>query len=117
MRHRKKKTILGRKKQPREAMLKNLASSLILYEKIKTTRAKAKAIQPIVEKIITLSKDNNLTVRRRLMQKLPVSNAVKKCLEVLGPRYKERKSGYTRIVKLGTRRVGDGAEVVQIELV
>ena len=98
-------------------MLKNMASSLILYEKVKTTKAKAKAIQPIVEKIITLSKNNNLTVRRRLIEKLPVKSAVSKCLEVLGPRYKERQSGYTRIVKLDSRRHGDGAEIVQIEFV
>ena len=117
MRHRKKNVKLGRKKQPREAMLKNLASSFILYEKVKTTKAKAKAVQPIVEKLITMSKENNLTVRRRLMQALPVKSSVEKCLEVLGPRYKERKSGYTRIIKLATPRVGDGAEMVQIEFV
>ena len=116
MRHRKKTIVLDRKKQPREAMLKNLACSLILYEKIKTTKAKAKATQAIVEKIITLAKKNNITVRRRLIQKLPIKNAVNKCLEVLGPRYRERRGGYTRIVKIGPR-LGDGAEIVQIELV
>ena len=116
MRHRKKGKTLDRKKAPREAMFRNLAASLIIYEKVKTTEAKAKAIRPIVEKLITTGKENSLAARRKLLRYLYTENAVKKVLEVLGPKYKERKGGYTRIVKIGPRK-GDGARIAQIELI
>jgi len=116
MRHRKKGKTLDRKKASREAMLRNLAISLILYEKMKTTEAKAKALRPIVEKLITIGKENNLEARRKLLKYLYLENAVKKILEVLGPKYKEKRGGYTRIVKIGPRQ-GDGAKIVQIELI
>ncbi|PIS05044.1 MAG: 50S ribosomal protein L17 [Candidatus Buchananbacteria bacterium CG10_big_fil_rev_8_21_14_0_10_42_9] len=116
MRHRKKTLILGRRKSVKEAMLKNMVTSLVLYEEINTTKAKAKAIQPLVEKVITISKQNNLTSRRNLLELLYTKKAVNKALEVLGPRYKERAGGYTRITALNNRK-GDGAEVVQIQLV
>ena len=116
MRHRKKTKILDRKKEPREMMLRNLASSLIIYEKVKTTQAKAKAVRSLVEKLITIAGKGNLTARRRLIEVLPQKMAVKKAMEVLGERYKERKGGYTRILKLGARQ-GDGAEMVMIEFV
>ena len=116
MRHRKKKIILDRKKAPREAMIKNMAASLILYEKIKTTPAKAKAVRALVERLITRGKKNDLAARRYLIKYLPVENAIKKTLEVLSPKYKERPGGCTRIVKLGPRK-GDGAEMVIIEFV
>lgn len=116
MRHQKKGKTLDRKKQPREALLRGLAASLILYEKVKTTEAKAKAVKPLVEKLITKGKENTLANRRYLHKYLYTENAVKKVLEVLGPKYKERQGGYTRIVKLG-QRPGDGAKTVQIELV
>lgn len=116
MRHRKKGKILDRKKQPREMMLRNLASSILIYEKVKTTAAKAKIVKPLVEKIISISKNNNLTARRKIIKILPQSMAIKKTMEVLGVRYKDRNGGYTRIIKLGKRQ-GDGADIVQIELV
>jgi len=116
MRHRKKGKILGRAKQPREMMLRNLAASILIYEKVKTTVAKAKTVKPLVEKIISVAKDNNLTARRKLIEILPQPMVVKKAIEVLGVRYKDRKGGYTRIIKLGKRQ-GDGAEIVIIELV
>jgi len=116
MRHRVKKTTLGRKKEPREMMLRNLASSVLMYEKVKTTVSKAKAVQPLVEKIITISKKGDLTGRRRLIEVLPQKMAIKKAMDVLGKRYKDREGGYTRIVKIGARQ-GDGAQVAQIELV
>lgn len=116
MRHRKKGTTLDRAKQPRELMLRNLASSVFIYEKVKTTSAKAKAVKSLVEKMITVSKDGDLTARRKLIAVLPQKMAIKKAMEVLGARYKDRKGGYTRIVKLGSRQ-GDGAEMVQLELV
>ena len=116
MRHRKKGKILDRKIAPRQALLRNLATSIIIYEKVKTTKAKAKVVKPMVEKLITIAKTNNLTARRRLLQTLYHKKAVNKALEVLGPRYKERKGGYTRIINLGPRK-GDGAEMVFIEFV
>ncbi len=116
MRHRKKGKTLDRKKSAREALLRNLAASLIIYEKIKTTEAKAKALRPIVERLITVGRENNLTARRKLLSYLYTENAVKKVLEVLGPKYQGRPGGYSRITKIGPRG-GDGAELVQIELV
>jgi large subunit ribosomal protein L17 len=116
MRHRNKNKILDRKKGPREAMLRNLASSILLYEKVKTTRAKAAAVRPLVEKMITAAKVGDLSARRGLIKVLLQKNAVKKAMDVLGTRYQKRPGGYTRTVKLGPR-AGDGAEMVQIELV
>lgn len=97
-------------------MLRNLASSILIYEKVKTTEAKAKEVRSLVEKIITIAKKGDLTARRRIIEHLPQKMAIKKSMEVLGERYKDKKGGYTRIVKLGNRE-GDGAKVVQIELV
>jgi len=116
MRHRNKNKILDRKKAPRELMLRNMASSVLMYEKIKTTKAKAKVVRSLVERAITDSKAGDLNAHRKLLSILPQKLAVKKAMEVLGVRYKERAGGYTRIIDLG-RRVGDGAEVVQLELV
>jgi len=116
MRHRKTGRKLGREIGPRKALIKNLADSLVLYEKITTTEAKAKELRPYIEKLVTIAGDNNLTVRRRLIPKFTTQNAVKKMLEVYGPKYKERKGGYTRIVKLEPRK-GDGAKMAQIEFV
>lgn len=116
MRHRVKGKKLDRKKEPRELMLKNLASSIIMYEKVKTTEAKAKAVKPLVEKAITVAGKGDLNARRKLIQMLPQKKAVAKAIEVLKGRYEGRKGGYTRIIRLGQRQ-GDGAQTVQIELV
>jgi len=116
MRHRKKGKVLDRKAAPRKALFRNLAASLILYEKIQTTKAKAKVLKPIVERLITKGKANTLAARRNLLKYLYKEAAVKKIMEDVGPRYKDRKGGYTRILNLG-RRAGDAAEIVQIELV
>ena len=97
-------------------MLRNLASSVLIYEKVKTTVAKAKAVKPLVEKMINTAKKDNLTARRDLLSVLPQKMAVKKAIEVLGKRYEDKKGGYARIVKLGARS-GDSAEMAQIELV
>jgi len=116
MRHRVKGKILGREKAPREALIRNLAAQIVLYERVKTTEAKAKAVRPFVEKMITIGKIDNLVNRRKLLKFFYFKNPVRKILEVLGPRYKDRKGGYTRIVKLGQRK-GDGAKMAIIELV
>lgn len=116
MRHLKHKVTLDRKTGPRKALLRHLVESVILYEKVKTTQAKAKAAQPLVERAVTVSKRGTLVARRALVDELYTENAVRKCMEVLGPRYRDRRGGYTRIVKLGERK-GDNAPVVQIEFV
>jgi len=116
MRHRNAGTILDRKKGPREALLRSLATSVILREKVKTTKAKAKAVRPLVEKLITVGKGGDVLSRRRLARVVYGDNVVKKVVEELAPRYKDRKGGYLRLTNLG-RRQGDGAEMVQIELV
>ncbi|OGG86994.1 50S ribosomal protein L17 [Candidatus Kuenenbacteria bacterium RIFCSPHIGHO2_02_FULL_39_13] len=116
MRHQKVRQKLGRPRGHRRALLKNLANSLILYEHIKTTEAKAKVLKPKVERLVTLAKVVDLHKRRQLLKVLPTRNAVKKLFEVLGPKYKERKGGYLRIIKLEPRQ-GDGAKMAVIEFV
>lgn len=116
MRHRNKGKILDRKKAPREMMLKNMVSSVLIYERIETTLAKAKVVKPLVEKAITTAKKGDLAGRRKLIATLPQKMAVKKAMEVLGEKYKDRNGGYTRIIKSGTRQ-GDGASMAYIELV
>ncbi len=116
MRHRKSTPTLDRKKGPRTSLLRNLTMSVVLYEKVKTTRAKARAVRPLVERAITIGKVGTLAARRKLIGTFYHPNAVKKVVEVLAPRYKDRNGGYTRTTALG-RRQGDGAEIVQIELV
>ncbi len=116
MRHRNKNKILDRAKGPRELMLRNLASSILIYEKVKTTEAKAKAVRSLVERSITTAKKGDLSARRALIATLPQKMAVRKSLEVLAERYKDRAGGYSRIIRLGARP-GDGAKMVQIELV
>lgn len=116
MRHNTSGKILDREKGPREALLRSLATSLVLFEKIKTTKAKAQAVRPLVERMVTLGKHGNLDARRRLNAFLYGDNASRKVLEVLSPRYKDRMGGYTRMTKL-QRREGDAAEMVQVEFV
>ena len=116
MRHRNKGRILSRKTAPRTALLRNLAQSIILYEKVRTTEAKAKEVRSTVERLITISKKPTLFARRRLLAVLHSESAVKKALEVIGPRYATRAGGYTRMTKIGMRQ-GDAAKIVQIELV
>ena len=116
MRHRKTTKTLGRTPAHRDAMLASLAQSLVLYEHVKTTKAKAKIVRPIIERAIHISKDGSLAARRRLIALFPDALAVKKTIEVIGPRYKDRSGGYIRIIPIGQRK-GDGADMVQIELV
>ncbi len=116
MKHNRKGKTLDRKAGPRKALLRGLATSLVLYEKMNTTLAKAKAVRPLVEKLITTGRKKTLTARRQLHKVLTVESAVNKVLEELGPRYATRSGGYTRIIKLG-RRQNDGAEIAQIQFV
>jgi large subunit ribosomal protein L17 len=116
MRHKNKVKTLGREKAPREMMLRNLTSSIIIYEKVQTTHAKAKVVRSMLDKVITIAKKGDLTARRNLLKILPQKKAVEKAMDVLGERYKDRNGGYCRIIKIGPRQ-GDGADMVQIELV
>ena len=115
MRKRKKGRRLSRKGGQRKALLRTLASSLILREKIETTEAKAKELSFFIEKQITKAKIGNLS-SRRLLAKNFSPELVKKLFVEIAPRYKEKKGGYTRIIKLGPRK-SDGAKMVIIELV
>ena len=115
MRKLKKGRKFSRKKDQREALLKSLASALILNEKIKTTEAKAKELRLFIEKYINLAKNKDLATRRFLSKFFSVK-VVKKLVDEIGPRYKDRKGGYTRIIKLGPRK-SNGAKMAIIELV
>lgn len=116
MRHRKKNLKMNMQRDHREALLRNLATSIILFEKVKTTAGRAKQVRPIVESLITKAKTKTGAVAiRQINQIVQDPNAGKKLLEVLKDRYKERKGGYTRIVKIGFRS-GDAAEMVSIQL-
>lgn len=97
-------------------MLRSLATSFFIYEKIKTTEAKAKVLRPIAEKLITLAKKDTLANRRQALRFLYLQGAVKKLFEVLGPKFKERNGGYTRIVKLMPRK-NDSAKMASLQLV
>lgn len=116
MRHQKKKIRLHRKRDASRLLLKSLASSLVIHEKIQTTRAKAKVLQPVIEKLISIgrAKEKSLTIRT-LNSQLGNEFAERKIMEVLSKRYIERKSGFTRITPIKFR-VGDAAPIVQIEL-
>ena len=115
MRKRKTGRKFGREKSQIKALLRSLANNLFLKEKIKTTESKAKELSPLAEKYITKAKKINLANRRILLKELS-SKVVKKLEKEIGPRYKERKGGYTRIIKMGPRK-SDGAKMVIIELV
>lgn len=116
MKHRIKGRILGRKSASRRALLKGLAVNFFTTGRIHTTEAKAKALRPEVEKMITVAKADTLLARRQLLQKLNNRTVVDRLLKEIAPRYKERNGGYTRFVHAGQRK-GDGAETVIIELV
>jgi large subunit ribosomal protein L17 len=116
MRHRKKKATLGRESAHRKALMRNLADSLVLHGSIKTTIAKAKALRTIIEPVITKAGVGDLSARRAVIKVLFTDEAIKKMMDDLGPKYKDRQGGYTRIIKLGPRN-NDAAEMAKIELV
>ena len=116
MRHNNTNNNLGRKSAHRKAMLSNMASSLILHKRIKTTTAKAKALRVFIEPILTKSKEDSTHSRRLAFTYLQDKNAVSALFRDVSPKISARPGGYTRILKLGTR-VGDAAEMCYIELV
>ena len=117
MRHQKTKNKLSRSSAHRKSLLMNLSKEIIEHERIKTTEAKAKAVKPEIEKLITLAKRGDLHARRQALSALSQDKfAVYKLFEEVAPRYADRPGGYTRILKLGPRR-SDSTEMVFIELV
>jgi large subunit ribosomal protein L17 len=117
MRHQKTTHKLSRDSAHRKALLMNLSKEIIEHERIETTEAKAKAVKPEVERLITLAKRRDLHARRQALSTLSQDKfAVHKLFEDLAPRYADRPGGYTRILKLGPRR-SDSTEMVYIELV
>jgi len=117
MRHKKKRNKLSRDSAHREALLSNLSKQLIEHERIETSQAKAKAVKPEVEKLITLAKRGSLHARRQALASLHNDKfIVHKLFDEVAPRYADRPGGYTRIVKLGPRK-SDSTEMVFLELV
>ena len=116
MRHQKKTIKLGRTAEHRKALLANQVCSLIEHQRIKTTLAKAKAVRPLAEHMVTLGKNGSIHARRTALAKLRQKSAVKKLFDDIAPRSAERNGGYTRIVKLGARK-SDSAPMAFIEWV
>ena len=117
MRHHNTKRKFGRSKNQKKALLNSLALSLITRGKIKTTLPKAKELRPFIEKLLTAAKKDSMNARRVAASKLFNNDKeTKKLFEILAPKYAERKGGYTRILKLGTRK-SDGTIMAQIEFV
>lgn len=108
---------LGRKSGPRRLMYRNLVVAVLRYEQIRTTEAKAKEVRGQVDQMITLAKVGSLTSRRRIVAGLPNEPlVVDKLINEIAPKYADRTSGYTRLIKIG-QRAGDAAPIVQLELI
>ena len=116
MRHQQTRNKLSRDSAHRKALLMNLSKEIIEHERIKTTEAKAKAVKPFAEKMITLGKRGDLHARRQALAALRSNDVVHHLFAEVAPRFTERAGGYTRIVKLGPR-LGDAADMVYLELV
>ena len=116
MRHRKKGRSLSRSPSHRRALLRNLATSLFLHERIRTTTARARELRPYAERLVTLARRGDLHARRLAARSIADREALGKLFDDIGPRYADRPGGYTRILKLGPRK-GDAADMALIELV
>ncbi|MBZ5580782.1 MAG: 50S ribosomal protein L17 [Acidobacteriia bacterium] len=116
MRHKVAGFKLKRPVDSRNALLRNLTTSVILQERVITTTPKAKAVRPLVEKMVTLAKKDTLHTRRQAAAFLKTPASVKKLFETIGPKLGQRNGGYTRVTRLGPRK-GDGAELAMIEIV
>ena len=115
MRHRNAGFKLGRNTSHRRALLRNLVTSVLIEDRVQTTVAKAKAVRPLIEKMITLGKKGDLHSRRQALSFLMTDTSVTRLFEVVAPRYGDRQGGYLRIVRAGFRQ-GDGGEKAFIEL-
>jgi large subunit ribosomal protein L17 len=116
VRHHRSGRKLGRDSAQRRALYANLAGALIEHGRIQTTEAKAKAVKPIAEQMITLGRRGDLAARRRALSYLRSRDVVHKLFDDVGPRFADRPGGYSRIIKLGPRQ-GDAADMVYLELV
>lgn len=116
MRHNIKGRRLGRSTNHRKALFRNLTTELFKHERIKTTEARAKSIQPVAEKLVTLARKGDLHARRQAARNITDPAVLQKLFDEIGPRMEDRSGGYTRIYKLGPRR-GDAANMALIELV
>lgn len=116
MRHNSKKFTLGRERAQRKALMRSLAESLVLQESIRTTKAKAKALRTVIEPLVTRARKGGVFNERMIARTLYTKGAVKKMIKEIGPKYKDRDGGYTRITKVGSRP-NDGADMVRIEFV
>lgn len=116
MRHGDSRTKLNRSASHRQAMFANMAAALIKHEQIVTTLPKAKALRPVVERLVTLAKRGDLAARRLVVSRMGDETQAKKLFDTLAPRYANRAGGYTRVLKAGFRR-GDNAPVAVIEFV
>src|SRR5262249_47680041 len=116
MRHKRGGSKLGRLTAHRWALFRNLLTGLFIHERITTTLAKAKAVRPLADHLVTLAKEDTLHARRQALTLIPEVSVVRKLFDTVGARYTDRRGGYTRIVPIGTRR-GDAAPVVILELV
>ena len=116
MRHLKQGVKLGRTTSHRKALFRNIVTSLLRYEKIETTLAKAKELRRVADRMVTLGKKGTLSDRRRAAEYVKDKDIVRKLFDAIAKRYAERKGGYTRIYKIGVRR-GDAAKMAVIELV
>jgi large subunit ribosomal protein L17 len=116
MRHRVAGRKFGRNTAQRQALFRQLAVSMILHERLTTTEAKAKSLRPIVEKLITIAREDTPHHRKLVMSKIDHPPATSKLFEVIAPRFDEANGGYTRISKLGQRH-GDGAPLALIEFI
>lgn len=116
MRHGKQGHALSRSASHRRAMLANMATSVLESERIQTTTVKAKEVRGLVERLITFAKRNDLHARRQVLRIVRKTSVVAKLFSAIGPRFSDRKGGYTRIIQIGQRR-GDAAEMSILELV
>ena len=116
MRHRVAGRKFGRNHNQRKSLFRNLAISLILHERVTTTEAKAKTMRPLVERLVTMSREDSQHHRRLVMARLSDERATAKLFDVLGPRFEGQPGGYTRIYKLGVRH-GDAAPMAMIEFI
>ena len=117
MRHQKHKYKIGTTPAHRKSLMRNLACEVIDHGRVKTTHAKCKAIQPYVEKLVTLAKTDSVANRRQALKKIAQPQLVKKLFEEVAPKYKERNGGYTRVLKTAEGRVGDNSDMSYILLV
>jgi len=114
--HGKKTRKLGRTKSHREAMLANMAVSLFLHRLVRTTHAKAKALRQVAERLITYAKKGDLASQRQIYRYVGDRVVVQKLVKEIAPQFSNRNGGYTRVLRIGNRRLGDGAELAAVEL-